>query len=97
MYIWVVLKESVKLVMTLWQTAEICSNPGLLLEPKKNYRPGLQGNRMQKIYLHGPMTWEGHAKKCVERYCEVANKTTEQSYKVATPCLDEQQLKEEEN
>ena len=24
---------------------------------------------------------EGHAKKCVERYCELANKTTEQSKK----------------
>ena len=32
---------------------------------------------------------EGHAKKCVERYCEHANKTTQQSYKVATPCLDD--------
>ena len=26
---------------------------------------------------------EGHAKKCVERYCELANKTTQQLYKVA--------------
>ena len=25
---------------------------------------------------------EGHAKKCVERYCELANKTTQQLYKV---------------
>ena len=25
----------------------------------------------------------GHAKKCVERYCELANKTTQQLYKVA--------------
>ena len=29
---------------------------------------------------------EGHAKKCVERYCELANKTTRQLYKVSTPC-----------
>ena len=27
---------------------------------------------------------EGHAKKCVERYCELANKTTQQLYKVVT-------------
>ena len=27
---------------------------------------------------------EGHAKKCVERYCELANKTTQQLYKVST-------------
>ena len=39
---------------------------------------------------------EGHAKKCVEGYCELANKTTQQSYKVATPCMDDHQCKEEE-
>ena len=39
---------------------------------------------------------EGHAKKCVEIYCELSNRTTEQQYKVATPCLDYHQLKEEE-
>ena len=39
---------------------------------------------------------EGHAKKCVERYCELANKTTQQLYKVATPCIDDHQFKEEE-
>ena len=32
---------------------------------------------------------EGHAKKCVERFCELANKTTQQLYKVSTPCLDD--------
>ena len=39
---------------------------------------------------------EGHAKKCVERYCELANRTTQQLHKVATRCLDDHQLKEEE-
>ena len=39
---------------------------------------------------------EGHAKKCVERYCELANKTPKQLYKVTTPCLDDQQFKDEE-
>ena len=38
----------------------------------------------------------GHAKKCVERYCELANKTTQQLYKVSTPCLDDHHFKEEE-
>ena len=38
----------------------------------------------------------GHAKKCVERYCELASKTTQQHYKVSTPCIDEQHFKEEE-
>ena len=33
----------------------------------------------------------GHAKKCVERYCE----TTQQLYKVSTPCIDDHHFKEE--
>ena len=39
---------------------------------------------------------EGHAKKCVERYCELVNKTTQQLYKVSTPCIDDHHFKEEE-
>ena len=39
---------------------------------------------------------EGHAKKCVERYCELANKTTQQLYKVSTPFIDDHHFKEEE-
>ena len=39
---------------------------------------------------------DGHAKKCVERYCELANKTTQQLYKVSTPCIDDHHFKEEE-
>ena len=35
-------------------------------------------------------------KKCVERYCELANKTTQQIYKVSTPCIDDHHFKEEE-
>ena len=39
---------------------------------------------------------EGHAKKCVERYCELANKTTQQLYLVSTLCIDDHHFKEEE-
>ena len=39
---------------------------------------------------------EGHAKKCVERYCELANRTTQQLYKVSTPCIDDHHFKEKE-
>ena len=39
---------------------------------------------------------EGHAQKCVERYCELANKTTQQLYKASTPCIDDHHFKEEE-
>ena len=37
---------------------------------------------------------EGHAKKCVDRYCELANRTTQQLYKVATPRIDDHQIDE---
>ena len=39
---------------------------------------------------------EDHAKKCVERYCELANKTTQKLYKVSTPCIDDHHFKEED-
>ena len=38
----------------------------------------------------------GHGKKCVERYCELANKMTHQLYKVFPPCIDDHHFKEEE-
>ena len=41
---------------------------------------------------------EGHMqRKAWQRYCELANKTTQQLYKVATPCLDDLYNKDEEN
>ena len=39
---------------------------------------------------------EGHAKKCVERFCELPNKTTQQLYIVSTPCIDDHHFTEEE-
>ena len=39
---------------------------------------------------------EGHAKKCVERYGELANRTTQQLHKVSAPCIDDHHFKEEE-
>ena len=39
---------------------------------------------------------EGHAKKCVERYSELAIKTTQQPYTVSIPCIDNHHFKEEE-
>ena len=54
----------------------------------------------EKSYAETISSWsfdmEGHAKKCVERYCELVNKTTQQLYKVATPCTDDHHFKEEE-
>ena len=39
---------------------------------------------------------EGHAKKCVERYVELANRKVEQLHKVSSLCLDDHQFKKEE-
>ena len=39
---------------------------------------------------------EGHAKKCVERYCELSSKTTQQLCSVSTPCIDDHHFKGEE-
>ena len=40
---------------------------------------------------------EVHAKKCVDRYCELANKSVQQLHKAVTPCIDNHQFKEEED
>ena len=39
---------------------------------------------------------EGHAKNCAERYCELANRTTQHLYKVSSPCIHDHHFKEEE-
>ena len=46
--------------------------------------------------LRGPTIWKDMHKKCVERYCELANKKTEQLFKVSGPCLVDHPFKEEE-
>ena len=43
-----------------------------------------------------PYDMEAHAQKCVERYCELGNKTTQQLYNVSIPCIDDHHFKEEE-
>ena len=41
------------------------------------------------------MIWRVMQRKCVVRYCELANKTTQQLYNVSTPCIDDHHFKEE--
>ena len=50
----------------------------------------------KSVYLSWSYDMEGHAKKFVGRYCELANKTTQQLYKVSTPCIDVHHFKVEE-
>ena len=44
----------------------------------------------------GARRTQARAKKCVERYCELANRRTQQLYKVSTSCIDDHHFKEEE-
>ena len=94
MFIWAALKENVKYAKTLWTSY------------RNMFESRISAGAMEKLLVSeksdaNVSSWsydmEGHAKKCVERYCEVANKTTQQLYKVATPCMDDHQFKEEEN
>ena len=87
---WVALKENVRSARILWIITVVCSNQGFLLEPQKNYRPDLQENLMQKQFLLGPTIWK------VARRNAWTDKTTEQFFKVATPCMDDHHFKEEE-
>ena len=52
-------------------TEERCSNREFLLEQLKNYL----GGRSHANTIAWSYDMEGHAKKYVERYCELANKT----------------------
>ena len=55
----------------------------------------LEAKATEKLDAETISSWsydtEGHAKKCVERHCELSNQASEQLYKVATPCLDDHQ------
>ena len=39
---------------------------------------------------------EGHAKKCAERHCALANRTTQELHQGSTPCIDDHLFQEEE-
>ena len=57
----------------------------------ENYQDG-------KSHVQKNSAWscdmERHARKCMERYCELANKT-EQLHKVSSPCVDDHQIKKD--
>ena len=91
---WVALKENVKQAKMLYTNTE------------NMFQSSISAGTIEKLPCSGKpdeniSSWfhdmEGHAKKCVERYCEVANKTIQQLYKVATPCMDDHHFKDEEN
>ena len=57
-------------------------------------KPGLEQSHEKSVAWSHDM--EGHARKCVERHCELANNKVEQLYKVSSPCLDDHRFKKEE-
>ena len=75
----------------MWTITEPCSN--------RDFRGGSREITIPlKILVFPSWSYDmaGHAKKCVERYCELAIKTTQQLYQVSTPCIDDYHFKEEE-
>ena len=56
----------------------------------KNYQDGDKPRAKTAAWSYD---MEGHARQCVELYCELANKKGEQLYKVPSPCLDDHQIK----
>ena len=80
-YLGYALKDNVKQAKILWTNTEPCLNR----EDPENL-----------LISSWSYDMEGHSKKCVEWYCELANKTTQQLYKVSAPCIDDHHFKEEE-
>ena len=97
MFIWVALKENVKSVRILSIITDVRSNQGFL----PDYRKIAKNKSTEKFDTETTSSWsydmEGHAKKCVERFCELTNETTRQLYEVATPRMDDHHFEEEEN
>ena len=91
MYTWDVLKDNVKQAKILLTITEPCLNHEF---PRRELKklPYSENLRISSW----PYEKEGHAKKCVERYCDLANTTTQQLYEVSTPCIDDHHFKEEE-
>ena len=74
----------------LWTITEQCLNREFPRCEQKSFHT-------LRIFVFFHVFWYGgHAQKCVERYCGLANKTTLQLYKVSTPCVDDHHFKEEE-
>ena len=57
----------------------------------------LRVNLIPRLHLHGPMTWKVHRRNVWKDITNLQIKTTQQSYKVVAPSMDDHQFKEEEN
>ena len=93
MSIWVAFNENAKRAKILWTITEICLNPGSLLGQEKSYF--VQGNLTQTS-LHRPMIWKVMQRNVWSYFAIWRTETTQQLFKVKTPCLDDSQFKEDE-
>ena len=90
MYTWRALKDNMKSAK-MWTITEPCSNPESPPEQLKNYHA-----RKICVSLCSPTIWKIMRRNLWERYCELANKTTQQLHTVSTPCIDDHHFEEEE-
>ena len=88
--LWAALEDNAKEAKMLWTITEPCSN----LQFPRVSREITIPSKSSFSSLSYDMA--GHAKKCVQRYFELANKTTQQLYEVSTPCIDDHHFKKEE-
>ena len=93
--IWDALEENVKLARILWRTTDMFESR-ISARAQEKLPTKASGKLDAETISSWSYDMESHAKKCVERCCEFAHKTT-QKYKVATPCMDDHIFKEEEN
>ena len=91
MFTLVALKNNVKHAKTLWTKTDPCPNPEF---------PQMQWNNYHARKPPNISTWsydmESHAKKNVERTCELACELLNNFLKLSTPCIDDHQFKKEE-
>ena len=75
-------------------------NPQIVQENRNMFESLISAGTLSNKWLFGrekshadiiawPCDMEGHAKKCVARYCELANKKIEQLYAGPTRCRDD--------
>ena len=75
---------------------ECQSNQIIIKEYTKMFESRISAETIETL-LAWSYDMAGHAQKCVERYCGLANKKkTEQLYKVSTFCLNDHDFKKEE-
>ena len=94
------------LIMYTWDVPNVNANrmKFVIVEYAKMFESGISAGATEKLLgwekPHAKTAaWsydmEGHARKCVERQCELTNKKVKQLYKVSHLCWDDHQFKQE--